>query len=185
MNFRKSLLIVTIFIVVIFLIGIASSYAWYTVSGGSTDFKTVATDADLNIIYAQSQIVNTTTSLPIKDSQKETLADSNIFTVSSPKDLEGYQVTLSISLINIKIDNDLKTKDFKYELLQDNVVIASGTGLDFDSNVKTLKDNISIDTTKTYTYTLRIWLSESGENQNNLMNKSFSAKIGVDSIAKK
>ena len=185
MSFRKFLLIATIIIVIVFAIILGTSYAWYTVSGGSTDFKSVTTEADLNIIYAQNKIVKTTTSIPINDSQKEILADANIFTVSTPKELEDYQIILTISLINIKIDDELKNKDFKYELLQDNQVIAKGTGLDFNKKTKILKDNIQINPTKTYTYTLRIWLSESGISQNDLMNKSFQAQIQVDSIAKR
>ena len=38
---------------------------------------------------------------------------------------------------------------------------------------------------QTYNYELYIWLKEDGTNQNNLMNKGFSAKINVSSALKK
>ena len=168
-----------------FLLSLSTSYAWYTYSGGATDFDSVTSEVDLNVIYAQSQIITTTTSLPIKDEEKEKYADKNIFTVSSPEELYNHQVILTISLINIEIAEELKSQDFKYELMQNNEVIAQGSGLDFTESTKVLKDMIQINPTKTYTYALRIWVRETGEEQNELMNKSFQAQIQVDSVAKK
>ena len=185
LSFRKTMLIITIITITVFLLSLATSYAWYSYSGGATDWDSVTSDVDLNVIYAQSKIIKTTTSVPIKDEEKEKYADKNIFTVSSPKELYDHQIFLTISLINIKIDDDLKTKDFKYELLQDGQIIASGTGQDLTDKVKILVDKIEINPVKSYTFALRIWLSETGENQNNLMNKSFQAQIQVDSVAKK
>lgn len=185
MSLRKYLFVATIIIIITFCFILGSSYAWYTVSGGSTDFKSVTTEADLNIIYAQDKIVKTTTSIPINDSMKERLADSNVFTVSVPEELKDYRISLRISLINITIDEELKNKAFKYELLQDNNIISSGNGLDFIEKAVILKNNIEIDPTKTYTFSLRIWLSETGESQNDLMNKNFQGQIQVDSIAKR
>ena len=172
-------------IIVILLLSLSASYAWYTYSGGATDFDSVTSEVDLNVIYAQSKLISTTTSIPIKEEDKEKYADTNIFTVSSPKELYDHQIILTISLINIKIDEALKTEDFKYELLQDSKIIAQGTGLDFTEDTKILKDQIEINPTKTYTFGLRIWLNETGEEQNDLMNKSFQAQIQVDSVAKK
>ena len=37
----------------------------------------------------------------------------------------------------------------------------------------------------TYNYDLFIWLSDDGSNQNELMNKVFSAKVNVNSATKK
>ncbi len=185
MSFRKIILIITGITIGIVLLSLSVSYAWYTYSGGATDWDSITSEVDLNIIYAQSEIITTTTSLPIKDDEKEKYADSNIFTVSSPKELYDYQIILAISLINIEIDQELKSNDFKYELLQDNVIIATGSGQDLTEQTKVLAENIQINPINTYTFCLRIWLSETEKNQNELMNKSFQAQIQVDSVAKK
>ena len=179
------MLIITLIVITVFALSLSASYAWYTYSGGATDFDSVTSEVDLNVIYAQSQIITTTTSLPIKDEEKEKYADTNIFTVSAPEELYNHQVILTISLINIEIDEELKSQDFKYELLENNEVIAQGSGKDFTENTKVLKDIIEINPTQNYTFGLRIWLSETGESQNELMNKSFKAQIQVDSVAKK
>lgn len=179
------MVIITIITIGVFALSLTASYAWYTYSGGATDWDSLTSEVDLNVIYAQSQIITTTTSLPIKDEEREKYAEANIFTVSAPKELYDHQIALTISLINIKINEELKSKDFKYELLQDNVVISSGTGQDFTEKTKVLKENLEINPIKTYTFKLIIWLSETNENQNNLMNKSFQAQIQIDSVAKK
>lgn len=185
MDFKKTMLIITGITIGVFALSLTASYAWSTYSGGATDWDSLTSEVDLNVIYAQSKIITTTTSLPIKDEEREKYADSNIFTVSSPKELYDHQIILTLSLTNIQIDEELKSKDFKYELLQDNQIIASGTGLDLTEKTKILKDNLEINPTKTYTFALRIWLSETGAKQNDLMNKSFQANIQVDSVAKK
>jgi len=179
------MLIITAIVITMFILSLSTSYAWYTYSGGATDFDSITSEVDLNVIYAQSKIITTTTSLPIKDEEKEKYADTNIFTVSSPQELYNHQVILTISLIDIEIAEELKSQDFKYELLQNSEVIASGTGKDFSEKNKVLKDQIQINPTQNYTFGLRIWLSETGESQNELMNKTFQAQIQVDSIAKK
>jgi len=179
------MLIITGITIAIVILSLTTSYAWYTFSGGATDFESITSDVDLNVIYAQSQIITTTTSIPINDKDIDKYADSNIFTVSSPTDLYDYQILLTISLTNIKIDDELITEDFKYQLLQDDQVIKSGTGKDFTNNTLVLKDNIEINPVKTYTFKLVIWLSDTGLNQNDLMNKTFQATIQTDSVAKK
>ena len=185
MSFKKTMLIITLITITMFALSLSASYAWYSYSGGATDFDSITSDVDLNVIYAQSSIIKSTTSLPIEDSEKEEYADKNIFTVSSPKELYDHQIMLTIALININIDKELQTKNFKYELLENNKVIASGTGADLKENVKILKENLEINPLLTYTFALRVWLSESGEVQNELMNKNFQAQIQVDSVAKR
>ena len=85
--------------------------------------------------------------------------------------------------------NELKIANYKYELVEDGKTISSGNF----SNIGTAKSlrltpmTIMKPTTypTTYTYEFYIWLSEDGTDQNNLMNKGFSAKINVNSATKK
>ena len=91
--------------------------------------------------------------------------------------------------IDINIEEELKIKNYKYELLQNKKTISSG---DF-SNIGTIKElklqemTIVKPTTYpwTYAYELYIWLSEDETNQNHLMNKNFGAKIDINSATKK
>ena len=192
MEFKKmmGILAITVTIIVISLFGF--SYAWYSLTEGSTTFNNVkTTSSNLAIVFAQSQYVNTTTGIPIASSEVATKADKTLFTITgNATTLAGYTVTTEISLININISAALKVNDFKYALLQTvdgtTTTIATGTGATIGNNTTLVLKNMSAITLgKTYSYELRIWLEDTGVSQNQLMNQSFSAKIQVSSAYKK
>ena len=88
------------------------------------------------------------------------------------------------------MSNELKIANFKYELLQDGKTISSGSFSELNDKSTTLSLLQPTLLTqeiypKTYNYELYIWLSDDNTNQNNLMSKVFSAKVNVDSAAKK
>ena len=96
-------------------------------------------------------------------------------------------MAIKISLSNITIDSALKNNYFKYKLVRDNTVIASG---DFSnvSSTLVLKDTEKKTITSYPTvenYILYIYVAESGSEQNAMMGKNFSAKITVDTVAVK
>ena len=82
---------------------------------------------------------------------------------------------------------------FKYDLKcndgSSTTTIKSGTGADFTSTeleIGTLStQNSTFNVSKTYNCALRLWLQETGSNQNALMNKSFSGLIKVNSVYRK
>ena len=96
-------------------------------------------------------------------------------------------------MVDISIDDELKISDFKYDLNCNNgsttTTLKSGTGVDFTSSDITLGTLSTSDNTfnvnNSYTCTLRIWLNESGADQNSLMNKHFSSLIKVESMYRK
>ncbi len=191
MEFKKLIIILSVTILVI-VVGILSfSYAWYAFGDASTTFKDVKTaDPDIGIVFSQTPHVNTTTGIPISASDVETKADKNSFSIDTTNDkLKGLQIAIEISLVDIKIANELKTSDFKYELLEkvdnESKKIKEGTGEDFTGDKLVLKPMSSIEQGKTYSYELRVWLQDSGKSQNELMEKSFSAKLQVSSAIKK
>ena len=87
------------------------------------------------------------------------------------------------------IANELKTANYKYELLQNGSVVATGNFSNIGSSKEmTLMPMTVLSPTsypQNYNYELYIWLSDDGTNQNNLMNKGFSAKVSVNSATKK
>ena len=86
------------------------------------------------------------------------------------------------------MSEELKIANYKYELLQDGVVIANGNFADLNvTSIKLMPMTIinPIGYPQTYTYELYIWLSDDGTNQNYLMNKGFNARINVNSAVKR
>lgn len=200
MKFKKFIfvLVITSILAVAGMWG--TSYAYY-VSTNGTNFNvtTANVDTSLTVIFSQSEYMNMKTGVPISASDVDNYASKSVFTILPNNTLlNGYQVAVNISLINIKIDDALKVSDFKYKLTcsdgSTTTNLGSGTGASFTSDV--LKnDSLSLgslstsantfNASKTYTCTLRVWLQDSGSSQNNLMNKSFSGLVKVGTAIKK
>lgn len=200
MKFKKFIfvLVITSILAVAGMWG--TSYAYY-VSTNGTNFNvtTANVDTSLTVVFSQSEYMNMKTGVPISVSDVDNYASKSVFTILPNNTLlNGYQVAVNISLINIKIDDALKVSDFKYKLTCNDgsttTNLGSGTGASFTSDV--LKnDSLSLgslstsantfNASKTYTCTLRVWLQDSGSSQNNLMNKSFSGLVKVGTAIKK
>ena len=200
MKFKKFIfvLVITSILAVAGMRG--TSYAYY-VSTNGTNFNvtTANVDTSLTVVFSQSEYMNMKTGVPISASDVDNYASKSVFTILPNNTLlNGYQVAVNISLINIKIDDALKVSDFKYKLTcsdgSTTTNLGSGTGASFTSDV--LKnDSLSLgslstsantfNASKTYTCTLRVWLQDSGSSQNNLMNKSFSGLVKVGTAIKK
>ncbi len=200
MKFKKFIfvLVITSILAVVGMWG--TSYAYY-VSTNGTNFNvtTANVDTSLTVVFSQSEYMNMKTGVPISASDVDNYASKSVFTILPNNTLlNGYQVAVNISLINIKIDDALKVSDFKYKLTcsdgSTTTNLGSGTGASFTSDV--LKnDSLSLgslstsantfNASKTYTCTLRVWLQDSGSSQNNLMNKSFSGLVKVGTAIKK
>lgn len=200
MKFKKFIfvLVITSILAVAGMWG--TSYAYY-VSTNGTNFNvtTANVDTSLTVVFSQSEYMNMKTGVPISASDVDNYASKSVFTILPNNTLlNGYQVAVNISLINIKIDDALKVSDFKYKLTcsdgSTTTNLGSGTGASFTSDV--LKnDSLSLgslstsantfNASKTYACTLRVWLQDSGSSQNNLMNKSFSGLVKVGTAIKK
>lgn len=200
MKFKKFIfvLVITSILAVAGMWG--TSYAYY-VSTNGTNFNvtTANVDTSLTVVFSQSEYMNMKTGVPISASDVDNYASKSVFTILPNNTLlNGYQVAVNISLINIKIDDALKVSDFKYKLTcsdgSTTTNLGSGTGASFTSDV--LKnDSLSLgslstsantfNASKTYTCTLRVWFQDSGSSQNNLMNKSFSGLVKVGTAIKK
>lgn len=200
MKFKKFIfvLVITSILAVAGMWG--TSYAYY-VSTNGTNFNvtTANVDTSLTVVFSQSEYMNMKTGVPISASDVDNYASKSVFTILPNNTLlNGYQVAVNISLINIKIDDALKVSDFKYKLTcsdgSTTTNLGRGTGASFTSDV--LKnDSLSLgslstsantfNASKTYTCTLRVWLQDSGSSQNNLMNKSFSGLVKVGTAIKK
>lgn len=182
MNYKKLLVIICIVLVVIFGFMLFTCYAWYTFSGGSTVFNTNTYNEYIDVEYRNSKVINTTTAIPIEDDEVDTKASSNYFYVDVVGASNIAEVLLSISLSDISIDDNLKSVDFKYQLLHNGVAVKEGTGLDFDSTSfeLTTKEVIYSDTVNEFVF--RVWISDNGLDQTTMEEKTFSASIEINAV---
>ena len=180
------MVILTLTVIILVMVSLGASFAWYSLSNGGTNFQTTTASDDVTVTYTQDDYINTVTGVPITDEEVEEKASRNQFSVLAGNNLNGYQVAVQIMLTNITIDDALKINDFKYQLLENNQVIASGTGATIgDNETLIIKEQTNITIGTTYNYELRVWLAETGVSQNELMGKEFKAQIKIASAIKK
>ena len=195
MKFKHMLFVLTITTSIIFACMLGSSYAYYTLSNGTTVTATTGEfDANVSVVFSESEYINLKTGVPINSTDVDKYASASKFTlIPDATKLRGYDVAVKIAISNITIDTALKISDFKYDLKcndgSSTTTKKSGTGADFTSTeleIGTLStQNSTFNVSKTYNCALRLWLQETGSNQNALMNKSFSGLIKVNSVYRK
>lgn len=195
MKFKHMLFVLTVTTSIIFACMLGSSYAYYTLSNGTTVTATTGEfDANVSVVFSESEYINLKTGVPINSTDVDKYASASKFTlIPDATKLRGYDVAVKIAISNITIDTELKTSDFKYDLKcndgSSTTTIKSGTGADFTSTeleIGTLStQNSTFNVSKTYNCALRLWIQETGNNQNALMNKSFSGLIKVNSVYRK
>lgn len=195
MKFKHMLFVLTVTTSIIFACMLGSSYAYYTLSNGTTVTATTGEfDANVSVVFSEIEYINLKTGVPINSTDVDKYASASKFTlIPDATKLQGYDVAVKIAISNITIDTALKISDFKYDLKcndgSSTTTIKSGTGADFTSTeleIGTLStQNSTFNVSKTYNCALRLWLQETGSNQNALMNKSFSGLIKVNSVYRK
>ena len=195
MKFKHMLFVLTVTTSIIFACMLGSSYAYYTLSNGTTVTATTGEfDANVSVVFSESEYINLKTGVPINSTDVDKYASASKFTlIPDATKLQGYDVAVKIAISNITIDTELKISVFKYDLKcndgSSTTTIKSGTGADFTSTeleIGTLStQNSTFNVSKTYNCALRLWLQETSSNQNALMNKSFSGLIKVISVYRK
>ena len=196
MKFNKIIFILMIAATIIFAGMIGSSYAYYTLTDTSIDVTTGNVNG-FSIVFSDNNYVNVKTGVPLNDDQVIGSAKANMFSIiPNASSLNGYDAYVNISLINVKIDYALKVSDFKYSLIcndsnsyESTIGSGDGTSLSTGTDVllgglNTINGSLNINTN--YQCYFRVWIANKADtSQNELMNKSFSALLKVNTIMRK
>ena len=174
---------------------IGSSYAVYTINSEELnkeeeiELKTSALEVD----FEANEYISNTNGRLIKPTEVTERADFSVFTITNTeKSSNTIKYNISISEIETTYDEKTKTyplmsKDFKWRLVNINeteTLITEGTFEGVKTgNLEITKDlDLTLEPNEEITYKLYIWLEESNENQNHLLNRTFKSKITVNSI---
>lgn len=203
MKFKKLISIFSFTVFIIFLVALVGTYAYYNTSGGNVKTVTGNVSNAISTVFSNSDSIDFNTGVPISEDEINNMASKTSFTLIPNNDvIDDYDISTDIVLSNIVIDDELKVSDFKYRLecvhsvtgnsqifngdflnlSSNSYVIASMSTLDSDNNLFYIDKDTNY---QNYSCTLYLWLSDSGDNQNDLMGKHFGANIGVNSIMKK
>lgn len=189
MKFKNMIILLTITISIMFGILLGISYGWYAYANAESTINASTIKKAPTIVFSQTEYIESSLNMPIYDEDRYSHANKNSFTVTLGENLIDYETRIEIVLSNIDISNELKIKNYKYEILQNKKVISSGDFSNLGENTEIKLQPMTImkpdNYPYTYVYELYIWLSEDETDQNYLMNQKFKAKIDVNSAVKK
>ena len=184
MSFRKTLSLITVFVLSMFVLMLSSSYAWYSFTNASTTFDTLTSDEEIKVVYRNNKFISTVTAVPISGDDVGKLSEKNNFSIDVDNENIDEALSIIVKLTSIEIDSALKNNNFRYELLYNNSSVAKGNFSDISGDELVIASGIILNNLDANDFELRVFLLDDGSNQNNLMNKTFKAIITVNVISR-
>ena len=186
MKYKKLLFVIIIIIGVMFSLMLATSYAWYSFSAGSTTFNAVTSDKDVDVRFIKGEYINNTLAVPISNNEIDQYSDKHQFIVRTKNNKENNQILLKISLVDIEIDTNLRDKSLYVELYYQGEKVSTVTGDQLSiSGAKTkLLKTVELEDDVDNNFEVRVYLLDNGENQSGLMGLHFSAKIQTEVVSR-
>lgn len=163
-----------------------ASRAFYLAKINVTDTinPSTVTNANLDIEFLTSQYINEPSMMLINDADRQNSTAYTNFTITS-KSTSTMKANYTLYLTDFTISTNFISEDFKWELTKKEdsgeTTIATGnfsnavSGKDYTLTT----DEITISPSETQQYVFRIWLSYADRDQSNLLEGSFSGKIGL------
>lgn len=188
MNTKKKYIILSLGILAIGISLVGITFAWYSYSNAESKANASGKTEKPSVVFSQTEYIETTNIMPILDQDRYNYGTNNSFIINVSDRLKYYEIALQINLVDIEISPELKINNFKYELLENDIIVSSGNFSNLKENNLEILPNKVLDISTypyAYNYKLIIWLSEDGSDQNNLMDKEFKARINVISATKK
>ena len=156
------------------------SYAFFTtlVKGNDSTNQTVIKTGNLEVTFLNAEYINNSKMRIIPASDIENGADKSTFSIKNTGNMDAKYI---LRLNDVEISDNLKSADFKWELLIDGQSVKKGnfssaqTGKIFNL----MSTPLSLTKNQTSNCVFRMWLEESNKNQNGLTEGTFSSRIEV------
>ena len=177
------LCLILLVIVCMFSLMFATSYAWYSFNNASTEFDVVTSNDDIMINYLRGEYIATNVAVPIMESDVDRYSEKNNFKVQVKNNSRDNDLVVTVSLIDIDIDYNLRVKNFKIDLYYQDKIVASTTGDYLTSDTISLAD-VTIDDEVDNNFELRVYLLDDGTDQSSMMKKSFKARISLNVVSR-
>ena len=190
-SFKKMLGLILVVVVAAFGLMLTTSYAWYSYENASTKFDVVTANEDVEIVYQSGEYINTDSAIPIKNEDVDRFSSKYNFNIKVKNYVKDNEMVAKVSLINIVMDEELKEIDdvlgdspFRVDFFyQGSQVGTTVTGSKFNESTFEIGD-VVLSHDVDNQFELRVYLLDSGVNQDKLMNKKFQAKIDVNIISR-
>lgn len=184
-NNTKKVTIITIVVTILSIVAVfgAVSFAYFNVIPKIVDpngnREAIVTTNYLDFDFETAQYIKNENLILVKPENVATDSDKIKFTITK-KDNIDYAIRYNIYMTDFVISDNLKTNDFKWDLLENGVSINNGTfnnATSGDDYLFTISPVILND--KSASYELRVWLEETEIDQSGLFNGNFSGKLEI------
>ena len=163
-----------ILIVLISLVCLMGTYAWFTWASPSNTNVTLSIGNLADVTFTSGPDINISNLAPVYN-YTDGVSTTFVMKNNSTTNNLNYEIKLDVT----SISNELKNESFKYTLLKDNKVVQTGN-LKNAVNGKTLTLNTGLLAKgSTSNYKLYFWIDGNIENSSSMMNKSLVGKIDV------
>ena len=165
-------------ILLLFLIVIGVSFAWWTWStSNEQNTNVVVTIGGTTISYEDGEDITNNNLIPTSTKEQGISKDITISSTST--------VYLDLNMTVVALDDGLKDESFKYELYNDNNLVAGGDFVTSNANdVINLLSGVEITSTPV-TYTLYIWIDGNMDNPNTMYNQNFEFRLNANATDEK
>lgn len=182
MEKNKKYLLISILALIVIVLGITGTYAWYVWSTSDDEQTKIVTNVGAAVVYFDAGSDITGTLKPVDSKEKGILKEINIRSDAT----SGLVFNLYLEITSLA--EELKHESFRFQIYKDDILLKDGNfsqsylneNLNTETNQITLLSNRSIKSTIS-TYKLYIWIDgENYTNPSSMQNKSFSFKLHAD-----
>ena len=174
-----------VFVISLFTLAFSGTYSYFSVTTNyattEEERTTYVTTDYLDVDFTTDEYINNTSLMLISNDDVATKAEKTKFTIAK-KDGKSYAIKYNIYLTELNISDNLKSSDFKWDLLQNGVSIYSSSfeGAVTGDTFMLTAEPLLLSTDVSASYELRVWLEETTNDQIELLNGEFSAKVAID-----
>ncbi len=168
--------------IVVIILGIRYTVAYFSSKDTSNANKVTTGSAKISYTENENGIINADGIVPINDDDIKDSATRLSFNVEN---IGTTDITYSIKLVDLTIHESMINKEFKWAVYSGDQEIDSGDFSNAKNNENySLIQNESLNEGKNKDYILYIWISETGVEQNSMIDKTFESKVQVEAISK-
>ena len=116
MRLKKLLFVITVIVITMLSLMLATSYAWYSFENGSTTFDAVTNNDSIIVSYQTGEYINTDIAVPISSSEIDQYSSKNNFNVKINDNVKDNDVKVEVKLTDVNIAYELKNSSFYVDL---------------------------------------------------------------------
>ena len=172
-------LLISLIVLLILLVIATGTYAWFTWRSTNNTSLTMNIGKLTDVTFNSGNDISTNTLAPVfnyTDGEKTTFSINN-------KDASGTTLSYSVKLNITSIASELKSTDLKYVLLKNDTIVQEGDFSSIITGSNTIYSD-SISSSGTTNFIFYLYIDGNGENNLNMMNKSFVGTITVEATDK-